>query len=63
MAIACRVTCCPKRRSESAASARKMLRNAALHEAKNGGRNRVVVIPVKPLMAVETPPQRGGAGR
>jgi diguanylate cyclase (GGDEF)-like protein len=36
--------------------------DAALYEAKNGGRNRVVVSNVKTLKVVETPPQRDQAG-
>lgn len=36
--------------------------DAALYEAKNAGRNQVVVSSVKTLKVVETPPQRGEAG-
>ena len=36
--------------------------DAALYEAKNGGRNRVVVSNVKTLKVVETPPQRDQGG-
>src|SRR5476649_946375 len=36
--------------------------DAALYEAKNGGRNRVVVSNVQTLKVVETPPQRDQAG-
>jgi diguanylate cyclase (GGDEF)-like protein len=37
--------------------------DAALYEAKNCGRNRVVVSNVKTLKVVESPLQRGEAGR
>ena len=37
--------------------------DAALYEAKKSGRKRVIVRAVTPLKAVETPPQRGEAGR
>jgi diguanylate cyclase (GGDEF)-like protein len=36
--------------------------DAALYEAKNAGRNRVVVSTIKTLKAVETPQQRDQAG-
>ena len=36
--------------------------DAALYEAKNGGRNRVVVSTTNTLKVVENPPQRGEAG-
>jgi diguanylate cyclase (GGDEF)-like protein len=37
--------------------------DAALYEAKHGGRNRVVVSSIKTLKAVETPPQHAQTGR